>query len=93
MTDPSFVRQRHVTDGRDLAYPPLPEALTVPVYDNHTHLEIVPGGTASTPLRDAEDQRLGLDHARAGDHEQRLFEPDASPQQFHCRPFDCRGRF
>ncbi|MEN0084590.1 MAG: TatD family hydrolase [Leifsonia sp.] len=43
MTDPSFVRQRHVTDGRDLAYPPLPEALTVPVYDNHTHLEMADG--------------------------------------------------
>ncbi|WP_025158607.1 TatD family hydrolase [Leifsonia aquatica] len=43
MTDPAFIRQRHVTDGRDLAYPPLPEALVVPVYDNHTHLEIADG--------------------------------------------------
>ena len=24
---------------RDTSYPPLPEALVVPVYDNHTHLE------------------------------------------------------
>ncbi|KRC49581.1 deoxyribonuclease [Leifsonia sp. Root227] len=43
MTDPAFIRQRHVTDGRDLEYPPLPEALVVPVYDNHTHLEIADG--------------------------------------------------
>ena len=28
------------TPRRDLSYPPLPEALVVPVYDNHTHLEI-----------------------------------------------------
>src|ERR1700712_82778 len=25
-------------------YPPLPEALVVPVYDNHTHLEMGPDG-------------------------------------------------
>lgn len=56
MTDPSFIRQRHVTDGRDLAYPPLPEALTVPVYDNHTHLEIADG---TEPL----DYREQLDRA------------------------------
>ena len=29
--------------GRDLNYPPLPEPLVVPVYDNHTHLEIADG--------------------------------------------------
>jgi TatD DNase family protein len=56
MTDPAFIRQRHVTDGRDLAYPPLPEALTVPVYDNHTHLEIADG---EQPL----DYREQLDRA------------------------------
>ena len=56
MTDPAFIRQRHVTDGRDLAYPPLPEALVVPVYDNHTHLEISDG---DTPL----DYREQLDRA------------------------------
>ncbi|MCU1529619.1 MAG: deoxyribonuclease [Frondihabitans sp.] len=28
---------------RDLTYPPLPSALVVPVYDNHTHLEIADG--------------------------------------------------
>ena len=42
------IRHRE-TEGstRDLEYPPLPEALTVGVYDNHTHLEIsdgLPGG-------------------------------------------------
>jgi TatD DNase family protein len=56
MTDPAFIRQRHVTDGRDLAYPPLPEALVVPVYDNHTHLEIADG---EDPL----DYREQLDRA------------------------------
>jgi TatD DNase family protein len=28
----------------ELDYPPLPEALVVPVYDNHTHLELSSGG-------------------------------------------------
>jgi TatD DNase family protein len=28
-----------------IEYPPLPEALVVPVYDNHTHLEMSPDGT------------------------------------------------
>jgi TatD DNase family protein len=40
-TDP--VRRREQTAGRDLRYPPLPEALVVPIYDNHTHLEIADG--------------------------------------------------
>jgi TatD DNase family protein len=42
-----FVRHRDATaetgQRRDLEYPPLPEALTVGVYDNHTHLEISDG--------------------------------------------------
>ncbi len=37
---------------RILAYPPYPEALDVPCYDNHTHLEIEDG---------EEDERLSLD--------------------------------
>ena len=56
MTDPAFIRQRNVTDGRDLEYPPVPEALVVPVYDNHTHLEISDG---DSPL----DYREHLDRA------------------------------
>ncbi|KQO62737.1 TatD family hydrolase [Curtobacterium sp. Leaf261] len=46
MTDP-HLRARGSDDSaqhRDLTYPPLPEALRVPVYDNHTHLEIADGG-------------------------------------------------
>lgn len=39
----AHVRTRGQTEGRELSYPPLPEALTVPVYDNHTHLEIADG--------------------------------------------------
>ncbi|GAB3128159.1 TatD family hydrolase [Glaciibacter psychrotolerans] len=41
--DPEHVRKRAQTQGRDLSYPPLPEPLTVGVYDNHTHLEIADG--------------------------------------------------
>ncbi|MCI4659433.1 TatD family hydrolase [Cryobacterium zhongshanensis] len=37
------VRQREQTAGRDLSYPAPPEPLPVPVYDNHTHLEISDG--------------------------------------------------
>jgi TatD DNase family protein len=45
------IRRREPTDGRDLSYPPLPEPLTVGVYDNHTHLEISDG---ENPLSVAE---------------------------------------
>lgn len=39
------VRARAIMEGttRDLSYPPSPETLVVPVYDNHTHLEIADG--------------------------------------------------
>ena len=37
------VRQREKGAGRDLSYPPQPDPLVVPVYDNHTHLEIADG--------------------------------------------------
>jgi TatD DNase family protein len=48
MTEPaSHVRSRDTSpqDGqtRNLEYPPLPQALTVGIYDNHTHLEISDG--------------------------------------------------
>lgn len=43
MTDPStYVRVRE-KGSRDVSYPPAPEALPVPVYDNHCHLEIEDG--------------------------------------------------
>ncbi|MGN8024666.1 TatD family hydrolase [Microbacterium sp. 22242] len=42
-TPETSVRER-ATDGRkDLRYPPAPEPLAVPVYDNHCHLEIADG--------------------------------------------------
>ena len=61
MSDPSaYIRQRapRAEQGhtRDLSYPPLPEALTVGVYDNHAHLEISDG---DDPL----DYREQLDRA------------------------------
>jgi TatD DNase family protein len=39
----AHIRHRGSDGNRDLEYPPLPEALTVGVYDNHTHLEISDG--------------------------------------------------
>ncbi len=56
MTDSpaNFMRTRHRDPEADPAseYPPLPEALVVPVYDNHTHLEIDPltGSGTADPL-------------------------------------------
>jgi len=45
-TDPSqYVRQRE-KGARDVSYPPAPEPLAVPVYDNHCHLEIEDGEAA-----------------------------------------------
>ncbi|MCU1508469.1 MAG: putative deoxyribonuclease [Glaciihabitans sp.] len=62
MTEPALhVRSRDASaDGqpRDLEYPPLPEALVVGVYDNHTHLEIADGGPDG-----ALDYREHLDRA------------------------------
>ena len=47
MTEAEFIRQRHSHSeaglARDLSYAPLPEALVVGVYDNHSHLEISDG--------------------------------------------------
>ncbi|GAA0997419.1 TatD family hydrolase [Subtercola frigoramans] len=54
--DSPYIRQRDASPGRDLTYPPLPQALTVPVYDNHTHLEIsVPTRSAATPVPGASE--------------------------------------
>ncbi|MGV8885399.1 MAG: TatD family hydrolase [Microbacteriaceae bacterium] len=50
------IRNRHLSEDRDLEFPPLPESLTVGVYDNHTHLEISDG---VNPL----DYREHLDRA------------------------------
>ena len=43
MTDEAFLRARERPADRPAEYPPLPEALVVPVYDDHTHLEIEDG--------------------------------------------------
>lgn len=44
MSDPFLrTRGRDPEAGAASDYPPLPEALVVPVYDNHTHLEIADG--------------------------------------------------
>lgn len=44
MTDPSnYVRVRSQDGTRDVRWPDAPEPLTVPVYDNHAHLEIEDG--------------------------------------------------
>ena len=44
MTDDAFLRSRERSpDDKVADYPPLPVPLVVPVYDNHTHLEIEDG--------------------------------------------------
>lgn len=44
MTKPdTYVRERAAEGRKDLRYPAAPEPLTVPVYDNHAHLEITDG--------------------------------------------------
>ncbi len=40
--------------GRAAEYPPAPEALPVPVYDNHTHLEIADGALPISPAEHLE---------------------------------------
>ena len=55
MTEP-FIRSRASSDEKPREYPPLPEALVVPVYDNHTHLEMA---DSDEPL----DYREHLDRA------------------------------
>ncbi|WP_439902678.1 TatD family hydrolase [Microbacterium azadirachtae] len=44
----TYVRERAADGRKDLRYPPLPEPLTVPVYDNHCHLEIADGDESLT---------------------------------------------
>jgi TatD DNase family protein len=39
----TYVHERSKKGRKDLSYPPLPEPLAVPVYDNHCHLEITDG--------------------------------------------------
>ncbi|WP_309102388.1 TatD family hydrolase [Microbacterium sp.] len=39
----TYVQQRSGDGRKDLRYPPAPEPLAVPVYDNHAHLEILDG--------------------------------------------------
>jgi len=53
--EPTHIRSREASAGRDLAYPPAPVPLVVGVYDNHTHLEISDG---ITPLSVAEQLDL-----------------------------------
>ncbi|MUG03592.1 deoxyribonuclease, partial [Bacillus tequilensis] len=39
----TYVQRRDADGRKDLRYPAAPEPLTVPVYDNHAHLEITDG--------------------------------------------------
>ena len=38
-----YIRERFDDGKRDMTRPPIPEPLGVPIYDNHTHLEIKDG--------------------------------------------------
>ncbi len=51
------MRERSGGPSRDQSRPPIPEPLSVPIYDNHTHLEIADG----EPF----DWRMALDAASA----------------------------
>ncbi|HEX5858462.1 MAG TPA: TatD family hydrolase [Microbacterium sp.] len=60
MTDPSsYVRERSKEGRRELRYPVAPEALAVPVYDNHAHLEIADGDEPLT-LAEQLDRALAV---------------------------------
>jgi len=49
MGEPDTYARERATEGRkDLRYPAAPEPLSVPVYDNHCHLEIVDGDSSLT---------------------------------------------
>lgn len=57
-SDPSaYVRQRE-KGSRDVSYPPAPEPLAVPIYDNHTHLEIEDG--EGMPLDEQLDRAVAV---------------------------------
>ncbi|MBK0296910.1 deoxyribonuclease, partial [Bacillus sp. S34] len=68
MTD-AHLRSRGDGDGskRDLTYPPLPEALVVPVYDNHTHMEIADGGDGALDYREHLDRASSVGVTTVGD--------------------------
>ncbi|MEQ6897393.1 TatD family hydrolase [Microbacterium sp. KR10-403] len=58
--DPSnYVRQRE-KGSRDVSYPPAPEPLAVPVYDNHCHLEIADGDEGGFSLDEQLDRALAV---------------------------------
>jgi len=44
----TYVTERDRTGRKDLRYPPAPEPLVVPVYDNHCHLDISDGDESLT---------------------------------------------
>lgn len=49
MSDPSgYIRERHNDGSRDVRWPEAPAPLSVPVYDNHAHLEISDGDEPRT---------------------------------------------
>ena len=58
MTEP-FLRARHRgPDEKVVDYPPLPDPLVVPVYDNPTHLEIEDGDEVGNVIRDEPEHFL-----------------------------------
>ncbi len=54
-----YVRERAKDGRRDVRYPPAPEPLAVPVYDNHAHLEIADGDEPLT-LAEQLDRALAV---------------------------------
>lgn len=50
----SMIRKRSGREGRDLRWPDAPEALPIPLYDNHTHLEFEDGVEVLDPATSLE---------------------------------------
>lgn len=51
MSATGYIRERHDDGSRDVRWPEPPEALPVPVYDNHCHLEIADGPSTDSGAR------------------------------------------
>lgn len=49
MSGAEMIRKREASQGRNLEHPPIPEPLSVAVYDNHTHLEFEDGIETLSP--------------------------------------------
>ncbi|MFJ4046777.1 TatD family hydrolase [Microbacterium sp. NPDC089987] len=59
----TYVQRRDADGRKDLRYPAAPEPLTVPVYDNHAHLEIADGPSTGSATQQGLTLSEQLDRA------------------------------